>query len=79
MGVSIAHKGFSRTLGMAFAIGILIGAVHPMAAEAGSNDGNTRAQSRAIEGVWEPRSLAGWPRPRLWSSCATPRLTAGEQ
>ena len=44
----------ARTSGLVFVIGILMGAGQPVAAEGGTSEHDTRAQSRAIEGVWEP-------------------------
>ena len=44
----------ARTTGLVFVIGMLMGAGAPVAAAGGSTEGSTHAQSRAIEGVWEP-------------------------
>ena len=44
----------ARTTGLVFVIGLLMGAGAPIAAAGGSTEDDTLAQSRAIEGVWEP-------------------------
>ena len=44
----------ARTSGLVFVLGILMAAGQPMAAAGGPPEHDTRAQARAIEGVWEP-------------------------